>query len=108
MVLQQNQDVAFWGTYTPNEKVTVSGSWGEESTSIADEYGKWKLNIPTPKAGGPHKVNIITKDTTLLLEDVMVGEVWLASGQSNMQMPLKGWPPNDPIKNAEEEISAGT
>jgi sialate O-acetylesterase len=105
MVLQQKQDVAFWGTYTPNEKVTVSESWGKESKSVADKNGNWKLKIPTPTAGGPYEVNIITKDTTVLLKDVMIGEVWLASGQSNMQMSLKGWPPNDTIKNAKEEIA---
>ena len=105
MVLQQKQDVAFWGTYTPNEKVIVSGSWGKESKNVADKNGNWKLNIPTPNAGGPYEVNIITKDTTVLLKDVMIGEVWLASGQSNMQMSLKGWPPNDTIKNSKEEIA---
>ncbi|MGB0879011.1 MAG: sialate O-acetylesterase [Polaribacter sp.] len=105
MVLQQKENVAFWGTYTPNKKVTVKGSWGEESSSITDKKGHWKLNIPTPKAGGSYEVNIITKDTTVLLKDVLIGEVWLASGQSNMQMPLKGWPPNDPIKNSKEEIA---
>ena len=105
MVLQQKQNVAFWGTYTPNGKVIVSGSWGKESKSVADKNGNWKLNIPTPTAGGPYEVNIITKDTTVLLKDVMIGEVWLASGQSNMQMSLKGWPPNDTIKNSKEEIA---
>ena len=105
MVLQQKQEVAFWGTYTPNEKVTVSGSWGEESTSVADENGYWKLNIPTLEAGGPFEVSVITADTTIVLKDILIGEVWLASGQSNMQMPVKGWPPNDPIKNTEEEIA---
>ena len=105
MVLQQKENVVFWGSYAPNKKVTVSGSWGKEITSIANEDGNWKLNIPTPKAGGPYEVNIVTKDTTILLKDIMIGEVWLASGQSNMQMSLKGWPPNDPIKNSKEEIA---
>jgi sialate O-acetylesterase len=54
MVLQQKQNVAFWGTYTPNEKVIVSGSWGKESKNVADKNGNWKLNIPTPNAGGPY------------------------------------------------------
>ena len=105
MVLQQKDNVAFWGTYTPNKEVTVSGSWGKESTSTADENGNWKLNITTPQAGGPYEVNIVTKDSTLILNDVLIGEVWLASGQSNMQMSLKGWPPNDPTKNSKEEIA---
>ena len=104
MVLQQKEAVAIWGIYTANQKVIVNGSWGEESTCVTDQNGRWKLNISTPKAGGPHEVNIVTKDTTLLLKNVMIGEVWLASGQSNMEMPLKGWPPNDLIKNSKEEI----
>ena len=105
MVLQQKEEVAFWGTYTPNKRVTVSGSWGEESTTNVAENGNWKLKLTTPKAGGPYKVNITTNDSIIVINDVLIGEVWLASGQSNMEMPLKGWPPSDPIKNSEEEIA---
>ena len=86
MVLQQNEKVAFWGTSLPNEKITVTGSWGEISTSYSDEKGNWKLNLTTPKAGGPFEVSVINKDSSRLFEDVMIGEVWLASGQSNMEM----------------------
>lgn len=106
MVLQQKKKVAFWGSYTPSKKVTVSGSWGNESTAVVDENGNWKLNLTTPKAGGPYEVNITTRDSTIILNDVLIGEVWLASGQSNMQMPVKGWPPNDPIKNSKKEIAS--
>ncbi|MDN3492733.1 sialate O-acetylesterase [Winogradskyella bathintestinalis] len=104
MVLQQNDDVAFWGTYIPNEKVTVIGSWGEQADTKTDGNGNWKLNLKTPKAGGPFTVTISSNTTKTLLKDIMIGEVWLASGQSNMEMPLKGWPPNDAINNSEEEI----
>jgi sialate O-acetylesterase len=86
MVLQQKEAVAFWGTYTPKEKITVRGSWGSESTCVADDNGHWKLTIPTPKAGGPYEVNVVTKSTIHLIKDVLIGEVWLASGQSNMEM----------------------
>ena len=86
MVLQQKEAVAFWGTYKPNKKITVRGSWGKESSCVADENGHWKLNVPTPAAGGPYEVNVITKSSTLLIKDVLIGEVWLASGQSNMEM----------------------
>jgi sialate O-acetylesterase len=105
MVLQQKQEVAFWGTYTPNEKVTVGGGWGEESAIIAGKNGNWKLNVPTPIAGGPYEVSITSTNDTIILKDVLIGEVWLASGQSNMQMPVKGWPPNDSIRNSKEEIT---
>jgi len=86
MVLQQKKEVAFWGSYTPNEEITVHGSWGSESTSVADAFGQWKLSIATPKAGGPYEVTIRTKSTTISIKDVLIGEVWLASGQSNMEM----------------------
>lgn len=105
MVLQQNANVAFWGSSSTNEKVIVSGSWGKFAEITSDENGQWKLYLPTPKAGGPFTVNISTSTNKEVLEDVMVGEVWLASGQSNMEMPLKGWPPNDAIDNSEEEIA---
>ena len=105
MVLQQNEEVAFWGEYTPGKEVTVSGSWGKEATTTAENNGNWTLNLPTPEAGGPFTVNIVTKDSTVTINDAMIGEVWLASGQSNMEMPVKGWPPEDPINNSEEEVA---
>lgn len=86
MVLQQNEDVAFWGSYTPNKEITVNGSWGSKSTCVADNKGKWKLTIDTPNAGGPYEVTIHTDSNTLFIKDVLIGEVWLASGQSNMEM----------------------
>ncbi len=86
MVLQQNEEVAFWGTYTPEEEVMVSGSWGKEATTTVENNGNWTLNLPTPEAGGPFIVNIVTNDSTVTINDVMIGEVWLASGQSNMEM----------------------
>lgn len=106
MVLQQEQDVSFWGKYTPGEKISVSASWGEEASAGTDEDGNWTLKISTPSAGGPYMVTITTNDSTINLDDVLVGEVWLASGQSNMEMPVKGWPPNDLIQNSEEEIAS--
>ena len=105
MVLQRNQELTFWGTYNPNADISVSASWGNDATAVSDEEGIWKLNLTTPDAGGPYEVSIITKDSTIILADVMVGEVWLASGQSNMEMPVKGWPPNDLILNSNQEIA---
>ena len=68
--------------------------------------GNWSLNLPTPTAGGPFEVTIGTDESTIVLKDVLVGEVWLASGQSNMEMPLEGFLPNEPIDNYKEEIAA--
>lgn len=106
MVLQQQDEVAFWGEYNPMEKVTVRGSWGEEAVTNSDSIGQWSLKLKTPKAGGPFEVSITTQDKTITLKDVLIGEVWLASGQSNMEMPLEGFLPNEPIDNYKEEIAA--
>jgi sialate O-acetylesterase len=105
IVLQQKEDVTFWGDANPDSEVSIQGSWGGVAKAKAGKDGKWTAVLKTPQAGGPYKVEISDSDTTVTLEDVMIGEVWLASGQSNMGMPLKGWPPNDPILNSEEEIA---
>ena len=105
MVLQQNKEVAFWGQYTPAKKITVTGSWGEETTAISDASGQWETRLQGTSAGGPHTIRVISKDSTIIIDDVLFGEVWIASGQSNMEMPLKGWPPNDTIQDSEEEIA---
>jgi sialate O-acetylesterase len=105
MVLQQKRSVAFWGANTPNEKVTVSSSWGKSETTITDSDGNWKLHVLTPKAGGPYTIYVQDDHSNILIKDVLIGEVWLASGQSNMEMPLRGWAPNDAIDNSEEEIA---
>ena len=86
MVLQQEKNVAIWGEYAPNSSVTIKGSWGEISSGMSNNNGSWKVLIPTPKAGGPFELEIITKTTAKKITDVMIGEVWLASGQSNMEM----------------------
>ena len=105
MVLQQKRNVTFWGVNAPNEKVTISTSWGKSETTITDSDGNWKLHVLTPKAGGPHTILVQDVHSKILIKDVLIGEVWLASGQSNMEMPLRGWPPNDAIDNSEEEIA---
>ncbi|MDA9985060.1 sialate O-acetylesterase [Flavobacteriaceae bacterium] len=105
MVLQQKSNVNFWGTYTTNNEITISSSWGKESKTIVNKKGDWNVSLETPSAGGPFKIEIKSAHQKITLNDVMVGEVWLASGQSNMEMTLMGWPPNDIINNADEEIA---
>jgi len=106
MVLQQNSEVAVWGAYTPGRTISLKGSWGTEVSVTSDASGLWETKLLSPAAGGPHQLQVITADSTIVINDILFGEVWLASGQSNMQMPLKGWPPNDPIQNSAEEIAA--
>ena len=84
MVLQQQSDAPLWGWATPKKKVTVSPSWSEESyTTKADEQGRWRVSLPTPEAGGPYSITI-SDGEALTLQNVMLGEVWICSGQSNM------------------------
>jgi sialate O-acetylesterase len=85
-VLQRNIPIPVWGTADGGEKVTVSFK-NETQTTIADASGKWMVKLPKQKAGGPYKLEI--KGTnTITIEDIYVGEVWLCSGQSNMDMTV--------------------
>ena len=94
MVLQQNSSITLWGWASPGEKIIVNASWLKKtSLVIADEKGDWKLNIRTVKAGGPYNISF-TAAETIMVNNVLLGEVWLASGQSNMEFPMgksEGW-----------------
>ena len=105
MVLQRDTTITIWGWAEPGSKISVSAEWGETSSTKTDNTGKWSSELKTSQAGGPYSLTIESSDTAIFINDVMLGEVWLASGQSNMSMPLKGWPPNDLINNSENEIS---
>jgi sialate O-acetylesterase len=102
MVLQRNCPLHFWGWAEPNERVTVTLD-GQTAESITDALGKWSLYLPAHAAGGPFTVSV-KGSNALSIDDVMIGDVWFASGQSNMEMPLKGFPGNASIKNSEIEI----
>lgn len=85
MVLQQQFDAPFWGWADPGESIVITGSWNNKAIkTTSNTNGKWTLNLPTPKAGGPYFVTI-NSDT---LHNVLIGEVWVCSGQSNMQWAL--------------------
>ncbi len=87
MVLQQEMDVPIWGWAGAGARISVEIDRQVVRTT-ADEIGKWLLKLKPMKAGGPHEMMIGDGATTIRLADVMVGEVWLCSGQSNMQWPL--------------------
>ena len=105
MVLQQQQKVDVWGQAVAAQKLTVSANWGSTVSTLADANGNWKIKLATPKAGGPYTIKIFTADTTIIIKDVLVGEVWLASGQSNMDLSLKGWLPEDTVRNSKQAIA---
>lgn len=91
MVLQQNAAPAIWGWGRAGSRVQVTTSWNKQKyTTLPDASGKWKLNIPTPGAGGPYEITVSDGDP-IVLHNVLIGEVWLCSGQSNMEMPMKGF-----------------
>lgn len=92
MVLQQQTQAAIWGTATPGSKVTVSPSWTASRTVVTADVrsGKWMTRIATPKAGGPYDI-VISDGESVKLSNVLIGEVWFCSGQSNMEMPFKGY-----------------
>ena len=91
MVLQQQTDAAVWGTAKPNAKVVITTTWSKDKTVVcADADGKWTASLATPVAGGPYEITF-NDGEKLTLKNVLVGEVWICMGQSNMEMPLKGF-----------------
>lgn len=90
MVLQQNANIKFWGKSIPNYKIRVMLEWSKDDIIVdTDNDGNWSVVVKSPKAGGPYNISFCDKDT-LILKNIYIGEVWLCSGQSNMQMPMKG------------------
>ena len=104
MVLQRNATVQFWGSAGSNTEVSIRTPWGIH-TAKSDASGKWQIGFSTPKKSPPFTVDVCDESECVKINNVVLGEVWLASGQSNMEMPLKGWPPTDPIMNSANEIA---
>ncbi|HOW39216.1 MAG TPA: sialate O-acetylesterase [Bacteroidales bacterium] len=104
MVLQQKTNVAFFGIAGKNATVKVSTSWNKKSyTAKAGSDGKWKVKVSTPSAGGPYEVTV-SESNTIKFKNVLIGEVWVCSGQSNMEMPVKGYM-NQPVLGSNEAIA---
>ncbi len=102
-VLQREQPIHIWGWSDPGEK--VSASLNDSSQSVAaDRLGRWDVYLPPQKAGGPYQLTV-SGTNKIVLDDVLIGDVWFASGQSNMEMPMNGFPGSAVLKNAAEEIS---
>ena len=89
MILQQKKSINIWGIDSAGTKIHVVSSWGETSQATTSTNGKWKLQLTTPTAGGPHAITI-KGSSIVTINDVLIGEVWVCSGQSNMQIPLSG------------------
>ncbi|WP_108424473.1 sialate O-acetylesterase [Flagellimonas amoyensis] len=99
MVLQQQSTVTIWGwTTEAAETITVKGSWNDNEVTTRAYQGSWSVKLSTPSAGGPFTLTISGHET-INFDNIMIGEVWIASGQSNME-----WTPNMGLDNADEEI----
>ena len=100
MVLQQNSEVAIWGWSDPGETIRIIASWNKDTVKVkADNSSKWTTSIKTIAAGGPYSIQILGNGK-VQLNNVMLGEVWICSGQSNMEMSV-----NWKLINGEEEAA---
>ena len=101
MVFQQKTNAPIWGKADAGKSITIKASWnGKTYTGKADANGNFKIMMATPSYGGPYTVTISDGETTTL-NNVLIGDVWVCSGQSNMEMALEGW---GKIINYEQEI----
>lgn len=99
MVLQQNAEAAIWGWAKPGEKVKIVCSWSQDTVEAnPNNLARWQATIKTPAAGGPHKITVQGYNK-IEINDILIGEVWFCSGQSNME-----WTPRAGIDNGEDEI----
>ena len=97
MVLQRNKLIPVWGWASANEKIEIKFN-NQIKKTRADKNGKWIIRLDAENAGGPYELSIIGKNK-IILKNVLVGEVWICSGQSNMEFTVSG------VKNAEKEMN---
>jgi sialate O-acetylesterase len=104
MVLQQKTDVTIWGWCDPGEKIKLKTTWDTTTyNTVGSSSAKWSLKIKTSMAGGPYQVTI-TGNNNIVLDDVLIGEVWVCSGQSNMEMSVTwGLPYESDVTNATDK-----
>jgi sialate O-acetylesterase len=108
MVLQQQSQVAVWGWAKANSNVTVNCSWNKKSYSAkSDAKGYWKLKVQTPEASYTPYTLTVSDGKPVSVKNILIGEVWVCSGQSNMEMPMKGFF-NQPIEGGPEAIVHST
>lgn len=91
MLLQQKEKAAIWGWSDANAEITITNTWNNEKVVVkADKKGNWRTHIQTPSYGGPYELTV-SDGEPIVIKNVMIGEVWLCAGQSNMEMPMKGF-----------------
>src|SRR5680860_154583 len=86
MLLQQDSEVKFWGWANPRTKIDIVTDWNNDTIrTTASNKAKWETLLKTPKAGGPYGIQVLTEEEAITIEDVLIGELWICSGQSNME-----------------------
>ena len=113
MVVQQHATATYWGTTNPHATLQAEASWHNKPiTTVANEWGQWQLQIPTPSASKTLQQVVITDSHNgrKVISDILIGEVWFFAGQSNMEMPMRGFGSvangnYQPVANAEQEIA---
>lgn len=112
MVMQQNMMASLWGWGPANQKVSITASWGQSTTATADSNGKWMAKLQTPKAvpgenQTKYTLTFVGANNTVTLTNILIGDVYLCSGQSNMGFGMKpGLPWTLGVLNYESEIAA--
>lgn len=105
MVLQRDSEAAIWGKAEPGARVVITSTWAKGKTVVhADDQGRWNVMLATPSAGGPHELTFNDGDR-LTLKNILIGEVWICAGQSNMEMTMRGFM-GQPVEGAAELILA--
>ncbi len=106
-VLQRERPIHLWGWATPGAHLRASFH-GQTVAAIANAQGEWSAYLQPERAGGPYVLTVSGDGADLVVNDLLLGDVWIASGQSNMEFPLQGFGPTMPLKDQEKEIAAAT
>lgn len=107
MVLQQDTKIKFWGRLDKTSNFKIHLSWNDSVIHVkATNKGTWVAYFHTPKAGGPHTITLNDDSDKIILNDILIGDVWLCSGQSNMEMPIKGYPGQQPVYKSLQTIAS--
>lgn len=103
MVMQRETNANLWGQAKAQAVVKITASWNKKTITVkADQQGHWTAKVATPAAGGPYTITFNDGEKTTL-SNILIGELWLCSGQSNMEMPMKGFK-NQPVENAVADV----
>ena len=103
MVLQQRSECKLWGKADANKTVSIMTTWDNKTYKVkSNSQGDFEVKLKTPEAGGPYDI-VVTEGSIVILRNVMIGEVWICSGQSNMEMQMKGFK-QQPVEGTTEEL----